>query len=242
MVSVCLWCGQEIQKVISWSDVFLLETFNKVICDGCRSHLRPIGNFICTQCGRDLSQLDSRFVKDNKCLDCLTWEEGRWKGVLARNRSLFTYNDFLRDIIAQYKFRGDAILMKGIQKDWLHLYQRWFQSIATIVPIPLSPERMYERGFNQAALLAELLERPLTYALIREQNEQKQSKKNRKERLMRATSPFVMNNRLVDSGKLKEPVLLIDDIYTTGATLRWAAFTLKENGTQDVFSMTLAHG
>src|SRR5699024_2348874 len=102
-----------------------------------------------------------------------------------------------------------------------------FPNECVVVPIPLSNERMCSRAFNQADMLATFLPAEKEYVLTRT-NTEKQSKKTRIERLT-STNPF----------KIKKPVILVDDIYTTGTTLRHAAIILKSNGCPEVYAYTL---
>ncbi|WP_367379308.1 ComF family protein [Rossellomorea aquimaris] len=105
-----------------------------------------------------------------------------------------------------------------------------------VTPIPLSNERLYERGFNQStALLEEAEVRPS--CLLTRIHSEKQSKKTRRERLQQE-QVFQLG---VGDVKGKR-VLLFDDIYTTGTTLRQAAKLLKEAGAREVSSLTLARG
>lgn len=110
-----------------------------------------------------------------------------------------------------------------------------------IVPVPLSEERLLERCYNQSLLLAQLLGDTAAEALIRKVNEPKQSKKRRHERLELKENPFQIAEpfRKQLAGR---HVLLIDDIYTTGATLRLAAQALQPAGPKSIASLTLAHG
>ncbi|MFD2214831.1 ComF family protein [Metabacillus endolithicus] len=142
----------------------------------------------------------------------------------------------MKELLATFKFRGDAALVEVFQKDFLASYKVNYlkEKIDFVIPIPLSPERLYERGFNQAKLLANFLPLPQIDILSRTHHE-KQSKKSRQERLT-ASNVF----SIVDSSKImNKKILLIDDIYTTGSTLRHAANVLKGDGASSVFSLTL---
>jgi len=107
-----------------------------------------------------------------------------------------------------------------------------------LVPIPLSDERLYERGFNQAESLAlEAGAEPIN--LLKRVHSEKQSKKSRNERIrlpqvfqLSETAPPFQNKQ----------ILLIDDVYTTGSTLRQAAIILRQAGAKSVQSLTLARG
>src|SRR5699024_3859120 len=99
------------------------------------------------------------------------------------------------------------------------------------IPIPLSKERLEERAFNQATLIGNLLGDVDESLLIR-QNNDKQSKKTKQERI-NSSNPFKVTR------KITENILLVDDIYTTGSTLRHAAKLLKENSAKEVKSFNL---
>ncbi|WP_311921608.1 ComF family protein [Heyndrickxia sporothermodurans] len=138
-------------------------------------------------------------------------------------------------MLARFKYRGDYILAKifsqKIQKELEKI------SYDAIVPIPLSNERLLERGFNQSTALATEANINVANLLTRVHTE-KQSKKSRQERIHLQQ---VFNRR--DDVKLEgENILLIDDIYTTGSTLRHAAKILKEAGAKSVTSITIARG
>jgi competence protein ComFC len=135
--------------------------------------------------------------------------------------------------MATFKYRGDyvlAIIFTEKIKEFLRKIQP-----DLIVPIPLSKERLYERGFNQAEALLNESGLTQTIPLTRIHSE-KQSKKSRSERI-HIPQVFEVDRQIEILGK---NILLIDDIYTTGSTLRHAAKLLKESGAERVQSLTLA--
>ncbi|WP_294749508.1 ComF family protein [uncultured Exiguobacterium sp.] len=101
-----------------------------------------------------------------------------------------------------------------------------------IVPIPLSENRLSERKFNQAEEIARRMNGKVISALKRDEGAA-QSSKSRKERLNR-TNPFHVTKEV--SGKR---ILLVDDVYTTGITLRQAMVRLKEAGASEISAVTL---
>ena len=224
---LCLICHEELSQQMSWSSFLLSEP---KVCDECYQSLRKINSPTCPHCFRPQEN-------DHVCQDCLTWENSHhWKNILEQNVSVFEYNDSMKELLATFKFRGDAALVEVFQRDFLASYKTNFinEKIDYTIPIPLSLERLYERGFNQAKLLADFLPLTQTDILTRTHHE-KQSKKSRQQRLT-ASNVF----SIVDSSKImNKKILLIDDIYTTGSTLRHAAKVLKNNGTDSVFSLTL---
>lgn len=189
-----------------------------------------INDPVCPSCYRTQSNHEN-------CSDCQSWEnDPNWKGILQRNVSVFDYSDAMKDVLSAFKFRGDAALVAVFQIDFQTSYKANFhtKTIDAAVPIPLSPERLYERGFNQAKLLANLLPLPQLEVLQRTHHE-KQSKKSRQERLT-SSNVFSITNHSIIEGK---NLLLIDDIYTTGTTLRHAAKRLKDDGAASISSLTL---
>ncbi|QQK81584.1 ComF family protein [Salicibibacter cibi] len=159
--------------------------------------------------------------------------------MLARNVSLFSYDDHLQALISTYKYRGDVALAHVFTDTLKRTYRKNFKG-AIPVPIPLSEERLLERGFNQAAVLAEQLPVAYNACLVRTVNEDKQSKQSRRGRLRGYVRPFSFQG---DAACVADKhMLLIDDIYTTGSTLRKAAVPLLEQGAKQVSALTVARG
>ncbi|MBT2687172.1 ComF family protein [Bacillus sp. ISL-47] len=202
----------------------------------CTEKLSFIQGETCEKCSRPFSQLEPQFRTGNLCRDCLKWnEDPEWGHCLESNHSLFLYDDFLKEVIAQYKFRGDYILAKAFSP----FIKAKLQTLAfdLLVPIPLSPERLYERGFNQSAALFQEAGFASTEVLQRTHSE-KQSKKSRKERIhLQQVFQLIPNTDIRD-----KKILLMDDIYTTGSTLYHAAKVLKVTGAASVSSVTIARG
>lgn len=183
----------------------------------------------CPKCGRTQSN-------DQLCQDCSRWNKRRdFAEILVMNRSVYAYNDFMKDILARFKFRGDTALADLFKKDVQSAFKRSFSiKEPVLVPIPLSKERLKERGFNQSMMLASMIGGPILEPLIKV-HQSKQSKKRKNERLhqqnlfqLRQSNPIVLKD-----------IILIDDIYTTGATVYHAAKILKDAGAKSVSSFTL---
>ncbi|WP_163099308.1 ComF family protein [Peribacillus alkalitolerans] len=221
----CYVCFEKIIVTITW-DTFLFEEKKQVICDLCSNKLVKLSGPLCEKCHRH-SELAI-------CQDCSRWENTtEWKGVLEKNVSLFSYNDFLKDIIARFKYRGDYALAEIFAEDLREKIN--LISFNLVTTIPLSSERLYERGFNQAeAISLSAGIKPLN--LLSRIHSEKQSKKTRSERL-HMDEIFSFDSKVDIKGK---SILIIDDIYTTGATLRHAAKILKRGGATQVSSITIA--
>jgi competence protein ComFC len=235
MTDRCLICSDPIIPKIGWN-ALISEEKKLILCEGCREKLQEIQGDTCSICGRPFEHVDARFIRGDTCYDCVRWEnDPEWLGYLQKNQSLYHYNEFLQNVIARFKFRGDYVIARIFSEKIQHILSQ--QEVDLLVPIPLSPERLQERCFNQAeALLLEAGLQP-THILKRTHSE-KQSKKSRHERI-HVKQVFQIEANSAITGKR---ILLIDDIYTTGSTLRHAAKILIDHGASSVASLTIARG
>ena len=158
--------------------------------------------------------------------------------------SAYRSRGIARHVILNFKY-GKQIHLRHLVGQWLkaalddpRLGERKFDAI---VPVPLHPARQRERGFNQAALLAERVGPYLRVAvrpvLQRVRFTTTQTAFDRAERIQNLRHAF----RLRQNADVRElGVLLIDDVLTTGSTLSECARVLKENGARFVYAATAA--
>lgn len=161
--------------------------------------------------------------------------------------SLFAYkNKLVSTLIWNIKYKKDqhAIALGGYA---LHTKLREMNLKNTIlVPIPISKKRRNERGYNQCELLVdeiikldeEKIFRKNFDLLVRTKHMGRQTLKNRKERLESTESIFSIGRNL-ESKEVQ--IIVIDDVTTTGSTLREARDVLLRNGYTNVRALTLAH-
>jgi competence protein ComFC len=207
-----------------------------LLCEQCNGQLALIEGDCCARCNRPFEGLPEEYCKGEYCYDCIRWEEEiEWNGVLDKNISLYAYSDFLKELISRYKFRGDYVLARFFCKGLIKVLSKCEYNI--LVPVPLSNERMYERGFNQVEAL--IIEAGLTPThVLKRVHTEKQSKKSREERVHLSNIFKIVNEEDIVGKK----VMLIDDIYTTGSTLMHAGKLLKQHGALSVSSFTIARG
>lgn len=224
----CLWC-HKLNIQMTWKNLFTISD-GHLLCDSCYSRLEKIN--LQTSCERCCAETESEI-----CKDCKKWDNNFLSNrPLIKNISVFKYNYFLKEIITKWKYRGDYVLAHSFKKDFITQFKQNFlyEKDLLIVPIPLSQERLLERGFNQSIQLARFLTNEIIELLKRTHTE-KQAKKSRFERLT-SENPFICEQNV------ESPVLLVDDIYTTGATIYAAAERLKQKGCPKIYSITLARG
>ena len=154
------------------------------------------------------------------------------------HRSLWTYGPLPRKVIFALKY--------GRQRTLAPLLARWMMPLALafpvdcIVPVPLHPSRLARRGFNQSALIAQSLSSLMGIPLWRR-------------RLFRTWKTFPQGGFSPQQRKynvygafschfpcFQESVLLVDDVYTTGATINACSIALKEAGIRRIHAVTVA--
>ncbi len=157
--------------------------------------------------------------------------------------ALGPYRDDLRNCLHTLKYKNKRSLAKplGILLAQQVLFQIWPEPDA-VVSIPLHPQRLRERGYNQSRLLAEevcrYLNLPHQDILVRHKNTPPQAKLYRQERLSNIRGAFHCTTTL---NSATSRILLIDDVLTTGATIKEAANTLICHGAESVYAAVVAH-
>ena len=157
-------------------------------------------------------------------------------------RSPYRFDEVLRKAIHQLKYHN----LKAISLCLAELLADYLQSNPlpgeAIVPVPLHPRRLRERGYNQSSLLARELGKltnlpVIEDCLIRVKEAQPQVKApNVEERRRNVTDAFTCQNENVSD----KQIILIDDVCTSGATLESCALALKSKGASSVWGLTLS--
>jgi competence protein ComFC len=152
----------------------------------------------------------------------------------------------LRDLIHRFKY-GRQYYLRRVLADYLleAMGDRRILSVPPdcIVPVPLHPTRLRERGFNQATALAEVVSKcakiPIVQCIERRRYTQTQTQFDRTERMRNLRNTFALRKNRDVRGK---HTLLADDILTTGSTLHECALVLREAGAESVRAITVARG
>lgn len=194
----------------------------------------------CLLCERSLhftfgwKELFKRELPKTICERC----EGKFQRIERQGEegtiSLFHYNEEMKDFLHRYKFLHDILLAHVFNQV---LQQHLKNDRAIIVPIPMHCEGLKKRTFAHVDELLKAAHIPFEHHLIKISAEQ-QSLKSRQERLQTPQLFKVIEHSKIRNGN----ILLIDDIYTTGATIMHAKKALKEAGATDVRAFTLIHG
>lgn len=218
----CLLCGNETIALPSWRRLFC-DDIEETACKGCKSRFEKAGESGCTKCG---------LPGDVLCQDCANWEKTRFSGTVHSGKSLYVYNEAMKSFLHQYKFLQDAELSSVFAAD---LNRSLRKEQAILVPIPMKRENLKERTFSQVDLALDAA--GLAYTHLLDKVGGVQGKKSRAER-MAAETLFEWNGAAIP-----KKLILVDDLYTTGTTMRHAAKALKEAGAEEirVFSLIRAY-
>ncbi len=143
----------------------------------------------------------------------------------------------------KYQGRDDIGIFLGKQFGMELLKSDLYKPITGIIPVPLHPKRLRERGYNQAEVIAKGLSESMgvpvvTDVLLRTSYTQTQTRKTRIERMKNMSGVFAVSNpEKISNGH----ILLVDDVITTGATLETCTQTLLEATNVKVSIATLAY-
>ena len=238
----CLACGRFFHRFYGDTDLLRL-----CVCDHCLAKVVRVVSPLCSRCGIPFHEAGS---EDHLCGECI-----KRPGYVDFSRAVARYERTMKPLIQAYKYHGKIQAARPLGR---LLFDRYCQIYLdddkkdpgpdVIVPVPLHKNRFRKRGFNQAWLLIRHWptwfrqtdgHRPCVMkdGMIRHRWTEPQAGLDRKTRQSNLKGAFSQSPSLDVHGKC---VLLIDDVYTTGATAEECAKVLKKNGARAVHILTLA--
>ncbi len=205
------------------------------VCDVCEKNQPKVVAPFCMKCGKTVEDAEQEY-----CADCVAIPKSFEKGYPA-----FDYRDGIKDAIYAFKYKNQRYYAKYFSKSILQLYKKELQELNLdgIVPVPVHKHKKRQRGYNQAEVLADYLAKELhlpvypTY-LLRVENTNPQKELNDKVRIKNLKNAFKIGENEIELKK----VLLVDDIYTSGATIEACTRILLEAGVQKVYYTSVAIG
>lgn len=219
----------------------LLDLCFPKFCSGCGR----FGTYLCLECAKTI-----HFYRLPLCPGCMgsinelgvhprCKKDTRLDGLIVVSK----FDGVLKQMVTEVKYQGYF--------DMLHTLSLLFRTKSNllsvtprvIIPVPLHPQKLDERGFNQAWILAQDLSKqlsvPATDKLLRKiKPTRSQAGLKREDRLKNVSESFSCTRKL----KKTDTVLLVDDVVTTGATFSACSDALKKTGAGKVYGITLAHG
>jgi ComF family protein len=209
-------------------------------CVGCRE----TGSLLCAKCRDEFDLVEPPFCphcgrpspRGHLCPLCQR-DPLRIDGV----RSVAYFDGTLREAIHHLKYYNKQDLAVPLGKLMGDYWEKSPLPAEIIVPVPLHQDRLRERGYNQAVLLARELGKKiglpvLQNSLVRVRATRPQVDLNAQERKENVSDAFRCSNVELKG----ERVLLVDDVCTTGATLEACSIALRQVGVRSVWALTLA--
>jgi ComF family protein len=225
----CAICGDSVER----------RKFG-VACEACWARTRVFNGteILCWKCGllHDLDELPAAVSADEvRCRRCEMHD-------FTVARAVGPYEGALRESVLQLKRQPH--IAPQLETHLIAAARREPLSSSTrIVPVPLHRKRLRSRGFNQAAIIAHVLSRGLALplddvSLVRVSSTEKyRAGMDAKGRRDTVADAFVVTHPRLVAG---ENILLVDDVFTTGATVSSCAATLLTAGAQNVFVLTIS--
>lgn len=205
-------------------------------CRDCYGAFEKVSSPLCPSCGKTFS---SSAGVDHTCEDCIL-RRPRYDAA----RALYLYQGPLMAVVHDLKYNKKSHLAKSLgpllasyAEDWIGRAEN-----TLVMPVPLHPRRLRERGFNQSLLLARhvasRIGAKLDYLSLRRiRFTLPQTKLTSDERKKNVRRAFALVGKTPLKGRT---VLLIDDVATTGSTLNECARALKKAGVKGVYCLVLA--
>lgn len=217
-----------------WCDV--------LFCAACATTLHRVEAPLCACCGAPIVNIHAAKI----CKEC---RDNRYHTAppFEAARAVFDYSGAIRSAIHKLKYDGKTALAAPLAGFLIEFLQTSstrcceIDEIDLITTVPLHRWRQWRRGFNQSELLSREvgrhLKKPSREVLRRTRLTPPQVEMSREERLQNVRNVFATRENCDLKGAT---ILLIDDVYTTGATLKECAQVLKNAGAQKIFALTLA--
>lgn len=219
-------------------------------CPGCE-RMNGRHGAVCAGCWQKI-----RFIEKPYCAVLgLPFKTERGEGALSpramaeqpafnRLRAVAAFDDIVRDLVHSLKYRDRLDLVPMMARWMARAGAEALAEADLVLPVPLHRRRLFRRRFNQSAELARHIARAVNIAyapglLVRVKNTARQVGLGRKGRTRNVEGAF----RVTDAGRLAlagKRVVLIDDVYTTGATVGAASRALRRAGAADITVLTFA--
>jgi ComF family protein len=236
--------SENVEKYLGTRAKTFVALMSPFICANCSGTYLGVESPICSICG---AIFKSREGEDHHCGECLNAPKR-----FRMARSVGVYDNVLMAAIHCLKYKEKIQLARPLGVLLFMAFCRYWNmaNINLIVPIPLHKKKLRIRGFNPSFLLVKewaLIVKSLNRALpvipvavdilVRKKWTESQTSLGRKERLQNVKNAFDVS----DSSKVKRKnILLVDDVYTTGATANECAKVLMRAGAERVDVLTLA--
>lgn len=204
------------------------------ICPGCAVRIRPIQWEKCIKCGKSIPDGGN----------CVCYDCSRKIHYYDRGFAIFEYGD-VKQSLYRFKYNGRAEYAAFYALAAVKEYGRILRGLKldAIIPVPIHRKRLSQRGYNQAEELGRELAKRINVPCISDYVIRQKATKplkllDEEERINNLKKAFITRSNGV---KLKS-VIVVDDIYTTGATVDSIAEVLRGDGVEKIYYLTVAIG
>lgn len=225
----------------------ILGHFFSLTCPLCKNTIIKFSDTFCDVCFEKLDLIDEHIICNNcggqndtildQCSKCLREEISLWDDAI----SIMNMSGLSRDAIIKFKYYSEISIAKPLAKLCTEKIITSGIKPDIITNIPLYWSKYLYRGFNQSSIIAKLVSKNLgikyTKTLKRIKNTKSQTKLKGSKRRKNLIGAFKLCNIKLLKNK---NILLIDDVYTTGTTLREAAALIKSTNINKLYILTLA--
>ncbi|MCR4782483.1 MAG: ComF family protein [Lachnospiraceae bacterium] len=219
--------------------ILRVDELSQGFCIECMEELERIEGALCMKCGKKLYDNSKEY-----CRDCAKMNHS-----FDMNRALYLYKGPIVEGMYRFKYSNRRqyadVFVKDVERflmDFLNNIQK-DGAIDGIVPIPMNQSSVRKRGYNQAEAIAErvseLIDVPVYKNLVL---------RNKSTKKMKTLDPVERRLNLINAFKYHETgvklkkILLVDDIYTTGATMDSVSTVLKDHGVKEIYSICVCIG
>ncbi len=226
----CIICGDVFEQLLT-------KDQKSCICKKCEPKIIRIREPLCKKCGRPIKE-----ESETLCENCMASSK-RFHFEYAR--SVFVNEGEFTNCIYRFKYANKRTYAKTFAWEALKndpvLFKR--NDFDVIVPIPLHKDRLKKRGYNQALLFAKEISR-LTGIPVDDKSLKRQKKTDYLKEMTYIERQYSLKNafKIGKNGVLSKKVLLVDDIFTTGATADKASEKLLEAGAESVHVLCICAG
>ena len=221
--------------------IFLLDLLFPCFCVSCGDPVSSSMNHLCRGCRGMMQRLDNNcpvcsasYTDDNcsTCSDRMIY--------FTKHISLFSYEKVSKAAVQSLKFEGIRNIYRVFTPHICERIDDFDEKIDIVTSVPMNRKKLLKRGYNQSELLAKDVSIKIGsefYKLLREKpNSVQQRSLNYSERFINVIDRYETVNNINIRNKI---ILIIDDVFTTGATINECSRKLILSGAAKVFSLTL---
>lgn len=198
------------------------------LCNSCTAKIFSVNNLkYCYGC--------SRVIDEGVCVQCSTKD-------LPRVYALLAYDRYSKKLVTDFKF-NDQTYMAKTYAAWLACtYKEIIQSADVIVPVPMHKKRLFVRKYNQAGLLAKAIAKLIDievdhFSLVKIKDTLQQASLPAAKRVGNIRNAFALSNKAV--ALKNKRIILLEDIISTGATIRECYDTLLKAEVKEIIIISL---